>query len=142
MKKIASILFVLALLSLAPLLAEEYPEGRTVKVTILDQAGNEKETLKGELLSVTPDLIVLNIKNEKDDKPVVLGCPVANTEVVSLKKVCGPIVAIFQKSKKFDFDKNDPAKNNENLAKLSYYALYGTFIPDDVRQQMTLYGQN
>jgi len=132
MKSGVPILIGLFLLSGGFLWAGDVPEGETVKVSIGD------EMLKGELLSVTPELIVIRQK-DKDDNVVVLGCPTNDTEIVTLRKKCGPIGAILFKKKKFKFAAQKPEVTNENLNRLAYYALYGKLIPDYIKEVMKPY---
>ena len=138
MKKV--ILFVLIILvfsSLGSFAADKMPEGRKVKVFIHDK------TYKGELISVTQDLVVIRFIDESKDKgkEIILGCPIADTEVVKVLKNCGPIGNIFAKDRKFSFKKNTPAKISENIADLSHDALYGSLIPDAIKEQLKLFGQ-
>ena len=111
------------------------PEGKKVKVYIQDK------TFKGELLSVTPELIIIRFRDEEKKKDVILGCPVPETEVVKLLKGCGPIGNMFAKGKKYTFKKNTPAKINENIVELSHDALYASMIPDYVKEQLKLFNQ-
>jgi hypothetical protein len=135
MKKII-LLLVMLIFSVTWLAAtDNLPEGQKVKVYIKDKI------LKGELLSVTPDLIVIRFRDEDKKKDIVLGCPVLDTEVVKVQKRCGPIGNIFAKGRKFYFKKNTPAKINENIVDLSHDALYGSMIPDHVKEQMKLFNQ-
>ncbi len=129
------IIFVISTLWLAA--ADKLPEGRKVKVFIQDK------TLQGELISVTPELIVIRLfdKDKDKEKRIIMGCPVGETEVVRVIKNCGPIGNIFAKGRKYNFKKNTPAKINENIADLSHDALYGSKIPDAVKEQMKLFGQ-
>jgi hypothetical protein len=116
--------------------ADKLPEGRTVKVYIQDKI------FKGELLAVTTELVVIRLseKDKEKEKEFILGCPLAETELVKVVKNCGPIGNIFTKSRKFTF-KNTPDTINANVAELCRYALYGSKLPDHVREQMKLYGQ-
>jgi hypothetical protein len=139
MKTVARLVLLALVFSGGLLAAAKTPEGEMVKVYI------QNKTFKGELLSVTPELIVIMIK-EKDKerkivKETVLGCPTLETEIVKVQKRCGPVGAIFMKAKKFTFKKSTPAKINENLVKLSYYALYGSLIPDHIRERMKIFGR-
>jgi|WetSurMetagenome_2_1015567.scaffolds.fasta_scaffold66850_3 hypothetical protein len=129
------IIFVFSALWLAA--ADKLPEGRKVKVFIQDK------TLRGELISVTPELIVIRLfdKDKEKEKRIIMGCPVGETEVVRVIKNCGPIGNIFAKGRKYNFKKNTPVKINENIADLSHDALYGSKIPDAVKEQMKLFGQ-
>lgn len=138
MKKVTLIvLIILVFSSLWLIAADKMPEGRKVKVYIQDK------TFKGELISVTPDLVVIRFVDESKDKgkEIILGCPIAETEVVKVLKNCGPIGNIFAKDRKFSFKKNTPAKISENIAELSHDALYGSLIPDPIKGQMKLFGQ-
>lgn len=132
MRKIILLLLVMLVFSALWLVAaDELPEGQKVKVYI------QNKTFKGELLSVTPELIVIR----EEEKKIVLGCPVSETEVVKVQKRCGPIGNIFAKGRKYTFKKNTPAKIKENIADLSHDALYGSMIPDHVKEQMKLFSQ-
>lgn len=132
MRKIILLLLVMLVFSALWLVAaDELPEGQKVKVYI------QNKTFKGELLSVTPELIVIR----EEEKKIVLGCPVSETEVVKVQKRCGPIGNIFAKGRKYTFKKNTPAKIKENIADLSHDALYGSMIPDHVKEQMKLFNQ-
>ena len=111
------------------------PEGRKVKVYI------ENKTFKGELLSVTSELIIIRFRDEEKKKDVIMGYPVPDTEVCKVQKGCGPIGNLFTKNRKFTFKKNTPAKIKENVADLSRDALYGSKIPDFIKEQMQLFGQ-
>jgi len=137
MKKIMLLLSVILILSACickPVIGG-LPEGEKVKVNIQDK------TFKGELLSVTPELIVIRFRDEEKKKDVILGCPVPETDVVKVKKGCGPIGNIFAKGRKFQFRKNTPAKISENVVNLSHDALYGSMIPDHVKELMKLFSQ-
>ena len=137
MKKIMLLLSVIVILSACickPVIGG-LPEGEKVKVNIQDK------TFKGELLSVTPELIIIRFRDEEKKKDVVLGCPVPETDVVKVKKGCGPIGNIFAKGRKFQFRKNTPAKISENVVNLSRDALYGSMIPDHVKELMKLFSQ-
>jgi hypothetical protein len=111
------------------------PEGRQVKVNI------QNKTFKGELLSVTPELIIIRFRDEEKKKDITLGCPVAETEVVKVKKGCGPIGNLFAKNRKFTFKNNTEEKIKENLFKLSHDSLYAAKIPDYVKEQLILFNQ-
>jgi hypothetical protein len=132
---IALILFIFSALWLAA--ADKLPEGRKVKVYI------QNKTLQGELISVTPELIIIRLfeKGKDRDKRIIMGCPVADTEIVKLVKNCGPIGNIFAKGRKYSFKKKTQAKIQENVADLSHDALYGSMIPDFIKEQMKLFGQ-
>jgi hypothetical protein len=137
MKKIILLLSVILILSACickPVIGG-LPEGRKVKVSIQDK------TFKGELLSVTPELIIIRFRDEEKKKDIVLGCPVPETEVVKVQKGCGPIGNMFAKDRKFVFKKNTQAKINENIADLSHDALYASMIPDHVKEQLKLFNQ-
>ncbi|HSQ35452.1 MAG TPA: hypothetical protein VLQ89_05615 [Candidatus Binatia bacterium] len=137
MKKIMLMLSVILILSacICKPVVGGLPEGRKVKVTIQDK------TFKGELLSVTPELIIIRFRDEEKKKEVILGCPVPETEVVRLVKGCGPIGNIFAKDRKFTFKKNTPDKINANVVELSHDALYASKVPDYVKEQLTLFNQ-
>ncbi len=137
MKKIMLLLSVILILSacLCKPIITGLPEGKKVKVNIQDK------TFKGELLSVTSDLIIIRFRNEEKKKDVILGCPTNETEVVTLVKGCGPIGNLFTKGKSYTFKKNTPAKINENIVSLSHDALYASKIPDYVKEQLTLFNQ-
>ena len=137
MKKIILLLSVILILSacICKPVVGGLPEGRKVKVNI------EDKTFKGELLSVTPELIIIRFRDEEKKKDVILGCPVSETDVVKLQKGCGPIGNIFAKDHKFTFKKNTPAKINENVVELSHDALYASKIPDYVKEQLILFNQ-
>ncbi|MCX6555642.1 MAG: hypothetical protein NTZ12_11630 [Candidatus Aminicenantes bacterium] len=137
MKKIMLLLSVVLILSACickPILGG-LPEGEKVKVNI------EDKTFKGELLSVTPELIIIRFHDEKKDKDIVLGCPVPETEVVKVKKGCGPIGDLIAKDNRFEFKNNTQIKINENVVTLSHDALYGSMIPDYVKEQLKLFNQ-
>lgn len=137
MKKIILLLSVILILSacLCKPVIGGLPEGRKVKVNIQDK------TFKGELLSVTPELIIIRFRDEEKKKDIILGCPVPETEVVKVKRGCGPIGSMFAKDRKFTFKNNAPAKINENIVKLSYDSLYASKIPEYVKEQMKLFNQ-
>ena len=135
MKKITLLLIMLIFSALWLVAAEDLPEGQKVKVYI------QNKTFKGELLSVTTELIVIRIRDEEKKKDIILGFPVLDTEVVKVQKRCGPIGNIFAKGRKYTFKKNTPAKIKENIADLSHDALYGSMIPDHVKEQMKLFSQ-
>lgn len=138
MKKIILALLIILVLSSAWLVAADaLPEGRKVKVYIQDK------TFQGELISVTPELVVIRLfdKDKDREKRIIMGCPVVDTDMVKVKKNCGPIGNIFAKGRKYTFKKNTPAKINENIADLSHDALYGSMIPDAIKEQMKLFGQ-
>jgi hypothetical protein len=136
MRKITLVLLVmLVFAALLLVAADKLPEGQKVKVYIQDKI------FKGELLSVTPELIVIRFRDEEKKKDIVLGCPVPETEVVKVQKRCGPIGNIFAKGRKYTFKKNTPAKVSENIVNLSHDALYGSMIPDHVKELMKLFGQ-
>jgi hypothetical protein len=136
MRKITLVLLVmLVFAALLLVAADKLPEGQKVKVYIKDKI------FKGELLSVTPELIVIRFRDEEKKKDIVLGCPVPETEVVKVQKRCGPIGNIFAKGRKYTFKKNTPAKVSENIVNLSHDALYGSMIPDHVKELMKLFGQ-
>jgi hypothetical protein len=137
-KVVRALLIILVFSSIWMVAAENLPEGRMVKVFIQDK------TLKGELLSVTSDLIVIRIfdKNKDRDKEVIMGCQILETDVVRVIKKCGPIGNLFAKDRKFRFKKNTAAKINENIADLSQDALYGSMIPDYIKEKMKLFGQS
>ena len=138
MRKITLLLIVLAFAALWLTAADNLPEGQKVKVYI------QNKTFKGELVSVTSELIIVRLfdKDKEKEKRIILGCPVADTEVVKVQKRCGPIGNIFAKGRKYTFKKNTPAKINENIINLSHDALYGSLVPDYVKEQMKLFGQN
>jgi len=137
MKKIMLLLSVILILSgcICKPIVGGLPEGEKVKVNI------EDKTFKGELLSVTPELIIIRFHDEKKNKDVVLGCPVPETEVVKVRRGCGPIGNLFAKDRKFTFKNNTPVKINENVVNLSHDALYGSMIPDYVKEQLQLFNQ-
>lgn len=131
MKKITLLLVMLVFAAIWLVAADELPEGQKVKVYI------QNKMFQGELLSVTPELIVIR----EEEKKIVLGCPVLETDVVKVQKRCGPIGNIFAKGRKYTFKKNTPAKIKENIVGLSHDALYGSLIPDLVKEQMKLFNQ-
>ena len=136
MKKITLLLLIMLVFAALWLVAADtLPEGQKVKVYI------QSKILTGELLSVTPELIVIRLRDEDKKKDVILGCPVLDTEVVKVLKRCGPIGNIFAKGRKYTFKKNTAAKINENIVQLSHDALYGSMIPDHVKEQMKLFSQ-
>lgn len=111
------------------------PEGRQVQVDI------QNKTFDGELLSVTPELIIIRFRDEKKKKDMILGFPVPETDACKVKKGCGPIGGIFAKGRRYTFKKNTPAKISENVSELSHDALYASKIPDHVKEQLTLFDQ-
>ena len=111
------------------------PEGKQVKVNIQDK------TFKGELLSVTQELIVIRYKDEDKKKDVILGCPTGETELVKVKRGCGPIAGLLQKDKKYAFKDKSTDKITENVTDLSHDSLYASKMPDWVKEQMTLFSQ-
>ena len=136
-KIILSLLIIVVFSTLMLTAADTLPEGRLVKVYI------QNKTFRGELLSATPELIVILIK-DKDmdkDKEIVLGCSVMETDLVKVIKRCGPIGNIFAKNRKFNFKKKTQVKINENIVNLSHDALYGSMIPDNIKEKMKLFGQ-
>ena len=135
MKKIVLLLSVIVIFSacICKPIVGGLPEGRKVKVDI------EDETFKGELLSVTSDLIIIRYFDEKTEKDVLLGFPVVDTEVCKVKKGCGPIGNLFAKDRKFTFKDNTPAKINQNVVELSHDSLYASKIPDWVKEQLTYF---
>lgn len=135
MKKILLLLSVIVIFSacICKPIVGGLPEGRKVKVDI------EDETYKGELLSVTSDLIIIRYFDEKTEKDVLLGFPVLDTEVCKVKKGCGPIGNLFAKNRKFTFKGNTPAKINQNVVELSHDSLYASKIPDWVKEQLTYF---
>ena len=137
MKKIILLLSVILILSACickPVIGG-LPEGRKVKVYIQDK------TFKGELLSVTPELIIIRFRDEEKKKDIILGCPVLDTDVCKVHKGCGPIGNIFAKGRKFYFKKNTQVKISENVVELSHDALYASMIPDYVKEQLILFNQ-
>ena len=137
MKKIMLLLSVIVLFSACMCIpiASGYPEGKKVKVEIDDK------TFKGELLSVTSELVIIRFRDEENKKDIILGCPTGETEVVKLLKGCGPIGNLFSKGKKYTFKKNTLDKINENVSELSRDAMYASKIPDYVKEEMKLYNQ-
>lgn len=137
MKKILLLLSVLLILSacICKPVVGGLPEGKKVKLNI------QNKTFKGELLSVTPELIIIRYQDEDKKKEVVLGCPTSETEVVKVRRGCGPIVGMLQKDRKFTFKDNTPAKIGENISKLSPDSLYASKIPEFVKEQMVLFNQ-
>jgi hypothetical protein len=131
------LLAVLAVLSgcICKPIVSGLPEGRKVKLEI------EDKTFKGELLSVTSELIIIRFRDEEKKKDVILGCPTSDTEVVKLVKGCGPIGNLFTKGKTYTFKKNTPDKISENVGELSHDALYASKIPDYVKEELKLYNQ-
>lgn len=111
------------------------PEGKRVKLIIQDK------TFKGELLSVTSELIVIRYRDEDKNKDIILGCPTNETEIVKVPRGCGPIAGLLQKDKKYAFKDNTPAKIGENVVNLSHDSLYASKMPDWVKEQMTPYSQ-
>jgi hypothetical protein len=137
MKKIMLLLSVILILSACickPVIGG-LPEGRKVKVNIQDK------TFKGELLSVTPELIIIRFRDEEKKKDIILGCPVPETEVVKVKKGCGPIGNMFAKNRTFTFKNNTQAKINENIVNLSHDSLYASKVPDFVKEELILFNQ-
>jgi len=137
MKKIILLLSVIVILSACMCIpiASGYPEGKRVKVNI------EDKTFKGELLSVTTELVIIRFRDEVKKKDIILGCPTHETEVVKLLKGCGPIGNLFTKGKTYEFKKNTQTKINENVSELSHDAMYASKIPDYVKEEMKLYNQ-
>jgi hypothetical protein len=137
MKKIMLLLSVILILSacICKPVVGGLPQGRMVKVNIQDK------TFKGELLSVTPELIIIRFRDEEKKKDIILGCPVPETDVVKVKKGCGPIGNLFAKNRKFTFKNSTLAKINENIVNLSHDALYATKVPDYVKEEMILFSQ-
>jgi hypothetical protein len=138
MRKTTLLLLVMLVIAAVWLVAaDDLPEGQKVKVYI------QNKMFKGELIAVTPELIIVRIedKNKDKEKRLVLGCPVPETEVVKVLKRCGPIGNIFAKGRKYNFKKNTQAKVSENIVNLSHDALYGSMIPDHVKAQLTLFSQ-
>jgi hypothetical protein len=138
MKKIILPLSVILILSACMCrgLVNPLPEGQKVKVYI------EDKTFKGELLSVTPELIIIRYHDEDKKKDVVLGFPVLDTDVCKVHKGCGPIGNIFAKGRKFTFKNNTEVKIHENVIELSHDALYGSMVPDHVKEQLELFKQH
>ncbi len=137
MKKIILLLSVILIFSACickPVIGG-LPEGRKAKVYIQDK------TFKGELLSVTPELIIIRFYDDNKKKDIILGCPVLETKVCKVNKGCGPIGNLFAKDRKFYFKDKPAAKINENIADLSHDSLYASKIPDWVKEQMTLFSQ-
>jgi hypothetical protein len=137
MKKIMLLLSVILILSACickPVIGG-LPEGRMVKVNIQDK------TFKGELLSVTPELIIIRFRDEEKKKDIILGCPVPETDVVKVKKGCGPIGNMFAKNRKFTFKNNTQAKINENIVNLAHDSLYAAKVPDYVKEELILFNQ-
>ena len=137
MKKILLLAAVLALLSACickPVLGG-LPEGKKVKVNIQDKS------FKGELLTVTNDLIVIRYQDREKKKEVILGCPTGDTEIVKVARGCGPIVGLLQKDKKYSFKGNPAEKINRNVVDLSQDSLYASKMPDWIKEQMTPFGQ-
>jgi len=137
MKKIILLLSVILILSacLCRPVVGGLPEGRKVKVDIQDK------TFKGELLSVTPELIIIRYRDEEKKKDIILGCPTPETKVCQVKRGCGPVVGWLSKDKKFKFKDNTPEKVSKNIVELSHDSLYASKVPDWVKEQMTLYNQ-
>jgi hypothetical protein len=137
MKKTMLLLSVISILAacICKPIVTGLPEGKKVKVNIQDK------TFKGELLSVTSDLIIIRFRDEQKKKEIILGCPTSETEVVKLLKGCGPVGNMFAKEKSYTFKKNTPAKINENIANLSHDALYASKIPDYVKEELKLFNQ-
>lgn len=138
MKKILLLISVIAIFSACickPVLGG-LPEGRQAKVDI------QNKIFKGELLSVTSDLIIIRFYDEKKKQDVIMGFPVPETDVCKVQKGCGPIGNLFAKNRKFTFRKNTQTKIQENVADLSHDALYGSKIPDAIKDQITLFGQD
>jgi hypothetical protein len=138
MKKIMLLLSVILILSacICKPIVSGLPEGKKVKVNIQDK------TFKGELLSVTSELIIIRFRDEEKKKEIILGCPTSETEVVKMLKGCGPVGNMFAKGKTYTFKKNTPDKINENIANLSHDALYASKVPDYVKEQLTVFNQH
>jgi hypothetical protein len=137
MKKIILLLAVIVIFSacICKPVVGGLPEGRKAKVYIDDK------TFKGELLSVTPEMIIIRFYDENKKKDVILGFPVPETELCKVQKGCGPIGNLFAKNRKFTFKGNPPAEINENVVELSHDSLYASKIPDWVKEQLTLFKQ-
>jgi len=138
MKKILLLLSVIVIFSacICKPVVGGLPEGRQAKVDIQDKI------FKGELLAVTSELIVIRFRDEEKKKDIIMGFPVVDTDVCKVQKGCGPIGNMFAKNRKFTFKKNTQTKIKENVADLSRDALYGSLIPDHVKEQLQLFGQN
>ncbi len=137
MKKTILLLFVIMIFSacICKPIVSGYPEGRKVKLEI------EDKTFKGELLSVTSELIIIRFRDEEKKKDVILGCPTSETEVVKMVKGCGPIGNLFTKGKTYTFKKNTQDKISENISELSHDALYASKVPDYVKEELKLFKQ-
>lgn len=137
MKKIILLLAVTALLSacICKPVVGGLPEGEKVKINIDDK------TFKGELLSVTPELLIIRFYDEQKKKDILLGFPVPQTDLCKVKKGCGPIVGLLSKDKKYSFKGKSLEKINENLVNLSPDARYASKVPDWVKEQLKLYNQ-
>lgn len=137
MKKNILLLSVIVILSacICNPIATGLPQGKKVKVNIQDK------TFKGELLSVTSELIIIRFRDENKKKDVILGCPTNDTEVVKLLKGCGPVGNLFTKGKTYEFKKNSPDKINQNVSELSHDALYASKVPDYVKEELKLFNQ-
>lgn len=137
MKKILLLLSVIVILAacICRPVVSGGAEGRNVRVNIQDKI------FKGELLSVTPELIIILFYDADKKKDVVVGCPVLETEVCKVPRGCGPIFGVLTKDKKFTFKGNPPDEINKNIVELSHDSLYASKIPDWVKEQMTLFNQ-
>lgn len=137
MKKILLLLSILLILSacICKPIVGGLPEGRKVKVYIDD------DKFKGELLSVTSELIIIRYFDKDKKKDIILGFPVPETELCKVQKGCGPIGNLFAKNRKFAFKNKPPVQIDENVAELSHDSLYASKVPDWVKEQLTLYKQ-
>jgi hypothetical protein len=135
MKKILLLLSVMLILSacICKPIVSGLPEGRKVKLDIEDRI------FKGELLAVTPELIIIRFQDEKKKQDVIMGFPVPETDVCKVQKGCGPIGNLFAKNRKFTFKNNTLAKIQKNVVDLAHDSLFAAKIPDYVKEQMVLF---
>jgi hypothetical protein len=135
MKKIVLLLSVALILSacICKPIVGGLPEGRKAKLDI------EDKVFKGELLAVTPELIVIRFRDEEKNKDVIMGFPVPETEMCKIQKGCGPIGNLFAKNKKFTFKDNSPEKIQKNVVELSHSSMYASKIPDWVKEEMVIF---
>jgi len=137
MKKIILLLAVIMVFSacICKPIVGGLPEGRKAKIYIEDKA------FKGELLSVTPEMIIIRFFDDQKKKDIILGCPVPETKLCKVHKGCGPIGNLFAKDRKFYFKDKSTEKVNENIVDLSHDSLYASKVPDWVKEQLTPYNQ-
>ena len=99
------VIFVFSALWLAA--ADELPEGRKVKVYI------QNKTLKGELISVTPELIVIRLfdKDKDKEKRIIMGCPVAGNRSGQSGEELRPHRQHFRQGPEIQFQEEHPGQD-------------------------------